>query len=101
MISTASASISRRTSTGGHLAPVTCSFRFSPVPTPRKKRPGIMAATVAAACATIAGWVRMIGHVTPVPTVSVLGRAGDGTERGPHERALALAIATTDGSDPR
>jgi hypothetical protein len=27
-----------------------------------------MAAAVAAACATIAGWMRMIGHVTPVPT---------------------------------
>ena len=24
--------------------------------------------TVAAACATIAGWMRIIGHVTPVPT---------------------------------
>jgi hypothetical protein len=43
-------------------------LRFSPVPTPRKKRPGIIAATVAAAWATIAGWMRIIGHVTPVPT---------------------------------
>ena len=47
---------------------MTCSFRFSPVPTPRKKRPGIIAAAVAAAWATMAGWVRRIGHVTPVPT---------------------------------
>ena len=70
MIFTASSSISRRTSTAGHLAPVTCSFRFSPVPTPRKKRPGIMAATEAAAWATIAGCVRIVGHVTPVPTRS-------------------------------
>ena len=38
------------------------------MPTPRKNLPGIIAATVAAACATIAGWMRMSGHVTPVPT---------------------------------
>ena len=56
---------------GGHFAPVTCSFRFSPVPTPRKKRPSSIAADVAAACATMAGCVRMIGHVTPLPTRSV------------------------------
>jgi hypothetical protein len=46
-----------------------CSFRFSPVPTPRKNRPGKRAAAVAAACATIAGWIRIVGHVTVVPTV--------------------------------
>ena len=63
----ASSNISRRSSGEGHLAPSTCSFRFSPVPTPRKKRPGIRQATVAAACATIAGWMRIVGHVTPVP----------------------------------
>ena len=38
------------------------------MPTPRKKRPGIIAATVAAAWATIAGCVRIVGHVTAVPT---------------------------------
>jgi len=43
-------------------------LRFSPLPTPRKNRPGIIVATVAAACATIAGWMRISGHVTPVPT---------------------------------
>jgi len=42
----------------------------SPVPTPRKKRPGIIAAEVAAACATIAEWMRTVGHVTPVPSRS-------------------------------
>ena len=26
-----------------------------------------VAAVVAAACAMIAGWMRMVGHVTPVP----------------------------------
>jgi len=46
-----------------------CSLRFSPVPTPKKKRPGIIAAVVAAACATIAGCVLMVGQVTPVPTL--------------------------------
>ena len=37
------------------------------MPTPRKNRPGSIAALVAAACATIAGCIRIIGHVTPVP----------------------------------
>ena len=36
------------------------------MPTPRKKRPGIRHAEVAAACATIAGWIRISGQVTPV-----------------------------------
>ncbi len=67
MTSIASSSISRRTPGGGQPAPTTCSFRFSPVPTPRKKRPGIKRAAVAAAWATTAGCWRMIGHVTPVP----------------------------------
>ncbi len=37
------------------------------MPTPRKNRPGIIAADVAAACATSAGWILISGHVTPVP----------------------------------
>jgi hypothetical protein len=45
-----------------------CSFSASPVPTPRKNRPGIMAAVVAAACAITAGWMRTVGQVTAVPT---------------------------------
>jgi hypothetical protein len=49
-----------------------CSLRFSPVPTPRKKRPGIRHPTVAAAWAMIAGWIRINGQVTPVPTSSVV-----------------------------
>jgi len=36
-------------------SPRMCSLRFSPEPTPRKNRPGIMSATVAAAWAMIAG----------------------------------------------
>jgi hypothetical protein len=43
-----------------------CSLRFSPVPTPREKRPGRRLAAVAAAWATIAGWTRVVGQVTPV-----------------------------------
>ena len=68
MISTASSSMSRRTVAGGQRSPWTDSLSRSPVPTPRKKRPGIIAATVAAACATIAGCVRIVGQVTAVPT---------------------------------
>src|SRR5438445_64396 len=43
----ASSSISRRTSSGGQPRPTTCSLRFSPVPTPRKKRPSSTTADVA------------------------------------------------------
>jgi len=53
---------------GGHSAPTTCSLSASPEPTPRKNRPGIMAAEVAAAWATMAGWRRTVGHVTAVPS---------------------------------
>jgi hypothetical protein len=67
MTSTASSIISRRISTVGQRSPSTCSFSASPVPTPKKNRPGIMAADVAAAWARIAGWIRMIGQVTPMP----------------------------------
>src|SRR3954449_10509530 len=55
---------------GGQRSPRMCSFRFSPLPTPRKKRPSSISDAVAAACATIAGWTRIIGQVTPVPSVS-------------------------------
>jgi hypothetical protein len=47
-----------------------CSFRFSPLPTPKKKRPSIITAAVALAWATIAGCVRIVGQVTPVPSRS-------------------------------
>ena len=70
MTATASSSISWRTSIEGQCAPTMCSLRFSPVPTPRKKRPSIIAAEVAAACATSVGCTRMVGQVTPVPTTS-------------------------------
>jgi hypothetical protein len=43
-----------------------CSLRFSPVPTPNEKRPGSWLAAVAAAWAMIAGWMRVVGQVTPV-----------------------------------
>src|SRR5215510_2916860 len=78
-----------------------CSFRFSPVPTPRKKRPGIMAAAVAAACATMAGCTRIggmhphrrAGHRRPEP--EPCGGEPDRADHAPHERALPLSI------DPR
>jgi len=54
---------------GGQCRPTMCSLRFSPLPTPRKKRPGIIAPAVAAAWATMAGCTRMIGQVTPVPSM--------------------------------
>jgi hypothetical protein len=43
-----------------------CSFRFSPDPRPSTKRSGSNAAVVAAAWATMAGWIRIVGHVTAV-----------------------------------
>ena len=41
------------------------------MPNPRKNRPGISDAAVADAWAMIAGWMRTVGQVTPVPTRSV------------------------------
>ena len=64
--STASSSISRRSSAEGQRSPRMCSLRFSPLPTPSRKRPGAITAEVAAAWAMIAGCVRTVGHVTPV-----------------------------------
>ncbi len=69
MISIDSSSMAMRTSVSGQRAPVTCSLRFSPLPTPKKKRPRSIVAAVAAAWATTAGWIRMVGQVTPVPTL--------------------------------
>ncbi len=45
-----------------------CSLSASPLPTPSVKRPSSSTADVAAACATIAGWMRTVGHVTAVVT---------------------------------
>ena len=39
------------------------------MPTPNQNRPGSMSPTVAAAWARIAGWIRTLSAVTPVPTV--------------------------------
>ena len=44
--------------------PVMCSFAASPVPSATQKRPWNMAASVAIACATIAGWYRCPGALT-------------------------------------
>ncbi len=45
-------------------------MRASPEPTPSRKRPFVMTAEVAAACATTAGWIRTVGQVTAVSTGS-------------------------------
>src|SRR2546423_727917 len=47
-----------------------CSLSASPVPTPSTNRPSSMTALVAAACAMIAGWIRVVGQVTAVITGS-------------------------------
>ena len=53
----ASAIFSRRSLRPGNSPPVIgVSFIASPVPTPRKIRPGARQPSVANACATIAGW---------------------------------------------
>ena len=62
------------------------------MPTPRKKRPSNRQAAVAAAWATMAGWIRIVGHVTPVPTRSSLVRDCYRPEDRPDERALALHV---------
>ncbi|CAM5416151.1 hypothetical protein SGLAM104S_06932 [Streptomyces glaucescens] len=62
----ASSSISSRTSAGGQAWPRMCSLRASPEPTPSRKRPFVITALVAAACATTAGWIRTVGQVTAV-----------------------------------
>ena len=50
---------------------------------------------MAAAWAMIAGWVRIVGHVTPGADDQLVGGLGDGTEHAPHERAVRMAL------DPR
>jgi hypothetical protein len=45
-----------------------CSLSASPEPTPSLKRPSSSTAEVAAAWAITAGWMRTVGHVTPVVT---------------------------------
>ena len=57
MSSMASRSRSRRSFAPGHSVPVGgVSFIASPVPTPRKTRPGARHASVANDCATTEGW---------------------------------------------
>ena len=68
MTSTASSSISRRTSASGQRSPRMCSLSASPLPTPSPKRPSSITELVAAAWATIAGWIRTVGQVTAVVT---------------------------------
>ena len=64
MIRIASPSIAWRVSTLGQPSPMTCSLRFSPAPSPKVNRPSARICSVAAFCATTAGWYRMVGQVT-------------------------------------
>ncbi len=66
MISTASRSMSWRSSALGHPPPTTCSLRLSPAPSPSEKRPWDKSCMVAAFCAITVGWYRRIGQVTKV-----------------------------------
>ena len=67
MSSTASNIRRDRSPASGQYCAMTCSLSASPEPTPSQVRPGYMASRVAAACATIAGWNRKLGQVTPGP----------------------------------
>jgi hypothetical protein len=55
MIATAASSLACRVDLSGQPSPVIASFRASPLPTASQKRSGCISASVAAACATIAG----------------------------------------------
>ena len=59
------------------------------MPTPSEKRPGISCAAVAAAWATIAGWIRWVGQVTPVISSRRSVRA-----------AIAPSVPQTNGLSP-
>ena len=45
-----------------------CSLSASPEPTPHVNRPSKSWAHVAVAWARMAGWMRIVGHVTPTAT---------------------------------
>ena len=92
MTSIDSSSISRRTSADGQASPKMCSFRASPDPTPSEKRPSSRTADVAAACAITAGWMRIVGQVTPVVTCMPGTACGERADHRPDERALALLV---------
>ncbi len=90
-----------RSATPGQRSPRMCSLRFSPLPTPSEKRPGRSAAAVAAAWAMIAGWMRVVGQVTPVISSQPLGCLRDRAQHAPDERALSLLCRSRDGSGRR
>jgi hypothetical protein len=56
MTSTHSRRRALRAALSGHGSPVTCSLENSPVPNATDSLPGNISASVAIACATIAGW---------------------------------------------
>lgn len=62
--STDSRSRALRSDLVGHRWPVMCSLTAWPLPSASQNRPGNISASVAAACATIAGWYRCPGALT-------------------------------------
>ena len=56
MICTDSSRRCCRVALSGQASPVTCSFMYSPLPGASQNRPGNMSASVAEACAMMAGW---------------------------------------------
>ena len=92
MTSMASASISTARILGPAVAQDVLVEVLAPVPTPRKNRPGISAAAVAEACAMIAGCVRMVRRVTPVPSRSVSVAWAVSADDRPDEGALSLTV---------
>src|SRR5438874_406667 len=77
-----------------------CSLSASPVPTPSTNRPSSMTALVAAACATTAGWSRVVGQVTAVITgswqhyLAVMDHFFQIQVIGPPEREMLEAYTT-------
>jgi hypothetical protein len=68
MISSASSMRAICSPAEGQSIPQGDSLSASPEPTPRNARPGQSSSTVATNWATVAGWCRNTGAVTPVPS---------------------------------
>jgi hypothetical protein len=75
----------------GQGSPRMCSLSASPVPTPRRKLPFARWAAVAAAWATMAGWVQVARTGDGCGDRQV-HRLRKGADRGPHEAALPLCL---------
>ena len=89
--STASSSMSSRSSADGQAVPRMCSFSASPLPTPSVNRPPVSSEDVAAAWAMIGGMgaQQRAGHRGGDRK---RGTRGDGADHRPDEAALALLV---------